>query len=66
MIKSNPIPTRWVIHKLENDNTKKKYLTVVKVWNPCQASQPEDPTKGLGIPRESDLEAQWDLITRLP
>ena len=24
MIKSNPIPTRWVIHKLENNNTKKK------------------------------------------
>ena len=23
-------------------------------------------TKGLGIPGESDLEGQWDLITRLP
>ena len=22
MIKSNPIPTRWVTYKLENDNTK--------------------------------------------
>ena len=33
---------------------------------PHQASQPGDPTTVLGIPRESDLEAQQDLITRLP
>ena len=25
-----------------------------------------DPTKGLRIPRESDFEGQWDLITELP
>ena len=32
----------------------------------CQASQLGDPTEGLGIPRESELEGQWDLIIRLP
>ena len=32
----------------------------------CQASQPGDPTKGLGIPRESGLEGQRDLIIELP
>ena len=44
----------------------KKLPAVVKVLNPRQASQPGDLTNGLGIPRESDLEGQWDLITRLP
>ena len=38
----------------------------MKVQNPPQAFQPGDPTKKRGIPRESDLEGQWDLITRLP
>ena len=33
---------------------------------PHQASQPGDPTKGLGISRESGLEGQQDLITGLP
>ena len=28
--------------------------------------QPRDPAKELGIPRESDFEGQWDLITELP
>ena len=44
----------------------KKLPAVVKVLNPRQASQPGDLTNGLGIPRESDLEGQWDLITGLP
>ena len=38
----------------------------MKVWNPTSGSPPGDSTKGLGIPRESDLEGQRDLITRLP
>ena len=29
-------------------------------------SQPGDPKKELGIPKETDLEGQRDLITRLP
>ena len=34
-------------------------------WTPGQASQSGDPTKELGIPRESNLEGQQDLIIGL-
>ena len=55
-------------HKQENINTKKQKSspTVVNVLAPHQASQPGDLTLGLGIPRESGLEGQWDLIIGLP
>ena len=66
MIKSNPIPTMWVIHKLENNNTKEVFPLLWRFWTPLQASQTGNPSKGLGIPRESDLEGQWDLIIGLP
>ena len=33
---------------------------------PYQASQAGNPKKGLGIPREADLEGQQDLIMGLP
>ena len=66
MIKSNPIPAGWVAHKLENNNTKVVLLLLWKFWAPSQASQTGDPEKWLGIPRESDFEGQWDLITGLP
>ena len=66
MIKSNPIPTGWVTHRLENDNTKEVLTLLWRFWTPHQASQPGDPTKGLGVPRESGLEGQWDLIIGLP
>jgi len=36
----------------------------VNVLNPT-VSQPGKLAKGLGIPRESDLEGHWDLITEL-
>ena len=36
MIKSNPIPTWWMTHRLENNNTKKNSPTVVKILNPMQ------------------------------
>ena len=65
-IKSNPIPAEWVTHNLENINTKEALPLLWSFKTPHQASQPGDPTKGLGIPRKSDLEGQWDLITRLP
>ena len=65
-IKSNPITVRWVTHRLENRNTKDVLTLLWRFWTPCQFSQPEDPTKGLGIPRESGLEGQWDLIRGLP
>ena len=65
MIKSNPIPTGWVTHKLENNNTKEVLSLLWRFWTPLPAFQPRDLTKGWGIPRESDLEGQQDLITRL-
>ena len=48
MIKSNPIPARWVAHKLGNNNTKVLPL-LWRFWAPCQASQFGDPTKKLGL-----------------
>ena len=38
----------------------------MKVLNPVSSFQPGDPTKGLGIPGESGLKGQWDLIMGLP
>ena len=64
-IKSNPIPTRWVTHKLENNNTKEVLPLLWRFWTPCQYSHPWDLTVRLGIPRESDLEGQRALITGL-
>ena len=65
-IKSNPIFTRWVTHNLEDNNTKEVLPLLWKFWVPCQASQPGDLVKGLGIPRNSDFEGQQDLIIGLP
>ena len=65
-IKSNSIPTGWATHKLENNNIRGVLPLLWRFWVPCQASQPGDLPKGLGIPRESDFEGQWDLITWLP
>ena len=64
-IKSNPLPTRQVTHRLEN-NKIKEVLLLWRFWTLHQASHPEELAKGLGIPRESDLEAQQDLIRGLP
>ena len=47
-------------------NTKEVLQLLWRFGTLCWASQPTDLTKGLGIPRESDPEAQWDWITRLP
>ena len=66
MIKSNPIPARWVTHKLENNNTKEVFPLLQRFWAPRQSSQAGNLTKGPGIPKESDLEGQWDLIIELP
>ena len=54
-IKSNPIPTGWVTHKLENNNTK-------KITHHCEGLELHvrllawGPKKELGIFRESDWE----------
>ena len=61
-IKSNPIPTGRVTHRLENNDIKAVLTLLWRFWTPLQASQPGDPTKGLGIPRESGLEGWWDLV----
>ena len=39
IIKSNPIPTVWVTHKLENNNTKEVLAVLWRIWAPYQASQ---------------------------
>ena len=62
MIKSNPIRPGWVTHKLEHNNTKE---ILPLLWTQSQASQFADPTKELGILRDSDLEGQQDLIIGL-
>ena len=66
MIKSNPIPARWVTHRLENSNTKEVLPLSLRFWTPHEAFQPGDLTKGLGIPTEFGLEGQQDLIIGLP
>ena len=66
MIKSNPIPTRWVTHKPQNNNTKEVFPLLWRFWTQHQTSQPGDLTKGLGIPRESGLEGQRNLIMGFP
>ena len=66
MIKSNPIPTRWATHYLENNNTKEVLPLLWRFWTSCQAFQLGDSAKELGIPRECDFEGQWALTTGLP
>ena len=55
-----------MIHKLKKNNTKEALSLLRSFGTPHQASQPGDLTKGLGIPRDSDLEGQWDLIIVFP
>ena len=59
MIKSNPMPAggQWY-HRSS--------CTVVKAQNPKSGYAAWGPDKGTGSPRESDLEGQRDLTTRLP
>ena len=64
-IKSSSIPTGWGTHKLETNSTKEVLPLLWMFGIPHQASQSGHLTKGLGIPRESDLEGQRDLIVRL-
>ena len=55
-IKSHPITTEWVTHKLENAYTTEVHPLEWRFWAPCQASQPGGLVTEGGIPRESDLE----------
>ena len=63
-IKLNTILPGWVTYKLENNNTKE--LLTLLFWTSRQVSQPGDPAKGLGIPRESGLDSQQYLLIGLP
>ena len=65
-IKSNPIPSVWETHNLENNDIEEVLALLWRFSAPHQAFQPGDAAKGLGMPRESDFEGQWDLITGLP
>ena len=62
---SNLIPTRWVNHKLENNNIKEVFPLLWRIWTPHPSSQSWSPA-GEGISRESDSEGQQDLIAWLP
>ena len=65
-IKSSPIHTRWVTHKLENNYTTEVLPQEWKFWAPCQAPQPGGLATGGGAPSESGFEGQQGLITGIP
>ena len=60
MIKAKSILSRWLTHRLENNNIKEVVPLLWRFTVPCQASQSEDPAKALRIPREPDFEGQKD------
>ena len=51
MIKPNPIPARWVTHKLENSNINSS-LTVVKVLSPASGFPAWGSSNGTENPPE--------------
>jgi len=57
-------------HQVSNSKTGEQYQrsspTVVKVLSPMSGFLAWGSGKGLGIPRESHIEGQWDLITGFP
>ena len=53
MIKSNPIPARWVTHKLENNNTK-------ELSHCCEGSKPHVRFPSLGIKQRD-----WEYLGNL-
>lgn len=66
MIKSDPITTRWVTHRLGNNNTKEVLTLLWRFWSPHQTSQPGDLSKGLRRnPQESGLKGRQILIIGL-
>ena len=66
MIQSNPTPTGWVTHKLENNDINEVLPLLWRFWAPHQRSQAGDLEKRLGIPREYDFEGQCNLIIGFP
>ena len=55
-IKSNPITTGWVTHKLQNNYTTEIHPLEWRFWAPHQASQLGGPAMRGGIPTESYFE----------
>ena len=53
-------------HKLENNDTKEFLALLQKFKDLQQLSQPGDPENRLRVPKEFDVEGQWDVITELP
>ena len=66
MIKSNPIPTRWAVHKLENNYTTEVLPQEWQYWAPCEAPLTGCLATGGRGPRKSGFEGQWSLITEIP
>ena len=64
-IKSNPIPTEWASHKLENSNTEEILRLLWRFWAPWQAFQLGDLTKN-GDPQGIWPSGQQNLIIGLP
>ena len=56
-IKSNPIHAKRETHKLKNNNTQEVLQLLWKFWASCQAYQPEDLAKELGICRNLTVKA---------
>ena len=56
MIKSNPIPTRWVTHKLEKYNIK-------EISHCCDSSEPHVRLHTLGI-QQKDWESPENLTLK--
>ena len=52
MIQSNLIPTKWVIHKLVNNNTKEVLPLLWRFWTPLSGFPAHRSRKGTGNPQE--------------
>ena len=50
-VKSNPIPARWVIHRLENNNTKDVLALFWRFWIPTPCFSVWRYDKGIGNPQ---------------
>ena len=66
MIKSNPMPTEWVIHQLENNSYQRSSLTVVKVLSPTSDFPAWGSDKGTGNSQGTWPRSPVGLIIGLP
>ena len=66
MIKSSPIPARWVTHRLENNHITEVLLQEWEFWAPCQAPQPRGLASGGSAPWAFGFEGHQSLTTGTP